>query len=490
MAFRTYDQNKLFLLPPCLDEWVREDHPARVLSDIVDRLDVSCLRVPQETGRPAYHPRMLLKVLSWGYATGVRASRKIQERLSSDVVFMWLAGMERPNFRTICLFRRSNLESIDNLFVQVLMLAKGLGLLKLGLVPLDSTKMHANAGSGSFKKVKEWREELREVREKVRQILEEAEAVDTADDERFGSESRGDELPKELEEAQERVKKIEELLSEVEEKGEDEDVRVSITDPDARFMHRRDSSLPAYNAQAAVTEDQIIVYADVTAEPVDVNQLLPALDGIEEACGEMPEKAAADTGYGGGKNLRGMEKRGVDGYIPETEEQNIGEKKRRNPELYGKEDFKYDEDKDCYICPAGKVLSSRSKSRIKTKYSEREVTTYRAERGVCLSCEQKAKCTTTRSKVGRAVTRDRYEEERARMRQKLKTEAGKKIYAKRKCLVEPVFGQIRVVERFVQFLLRGLEKVRIEWKWAAIVHNLLKIIRKAQAGEVRLTEAT
>jgi len=488
MAFRVYDQNQSFVLPPYLDEWVTEDHPARILSEIVDRLDVSCLRVAKETGRPSYHPKMLLKVLLWAYASGVRASRKIEEKLYSDIVFMWLAGMEKPNFRTICLFRRSNLASINKLFAEVLMLAKGLGLLRLGLVALDGTKVHANAGIGSFKRIKEWRKELKEVRKRVSRILEEVEVLDTADDRRYGSKNRGDELPKELEKSQERMRRIEELLSEIEE-GEDKDIRVSMTDPEARLMHRKSSYLPAYNAQAAVTEDQIIVYADVTAEPIDVNQLLPALDGIRELCGSMPEKVVADTGYAGGKNLRGTEERGVDGYIPDTNEQNIGERKRRNPELYGKEDFTYDKKRDCYICPAGKVLSLRVRNRIKTKYSEREVMIYRAQRGVCLSCEQKARCTTTSNKGGRAVSRDRYERVRARMRQKLKTEAGKKNYSKRKYLIEPVFGQIKMTEKFIQFLLRGLERVKIEWKWAAIVHNLLKIIRKVQARKVRLANA-
>ena len=161
-------------------------------------------------------------------------------------------------------------------------------------------------------------------------------------------------------------------------------------------------------------------------------------------------------------------------------------RKRRNPELYGKEDFKYDGERDCYVCPAGEVLSPRVKSRIETKYSEREVMIYRAQRGICLSCEQKARCTTTNNKVGRAVSRDRYERVRAQMRQKLKTEVGREIYGKRKYLIEPVFGQIKMTEKFIQFLLRGLERVKIEWKWAAIVHNLLKIIRKVRTRELKL----
>ena len=158
MPIRPYNnKNQLFLLPPSVNEWVRSDHPARVLSDIVDHLDVSGFRTVSTEGRPCYDPRLMLKVLLWGYATGVRASRKIEERLHSDVVFMWLAGLQKPDFRTICLFRKDNKSAIEGLFAQVLVVAKQMGLLKLGFVALDGTKLRASAGIGSFKKVSEWR---------------------------------------------------------------------------------------------------------------------------------------------------------------------------------------------------------------------------------------------------------------------------------------------------------------------------------------------
>jgi transposase len=430
---------------------------------------------------------MLLKVLLWGYMNGVRSSRKLADKLGSDVVFMWLAGLERPDFRTICLFRRTNMRAINDLFAQVVQIANGLGLVRLGLVALDGTKMHASAGMSSFKKASAWRKELEETKKRVREILEEAEALDRADDERYGSDRHGDELPEGLEEAQKRVKRIEKLLGELEEGGKDNtDTRMSMTDPEARFMHRLGGPVPAYNAQVAVTEDQFIVYADVTQEPTDVNQLLPALDGIRGVCGEMPERVVADAGYTGGRNLAGLDEREVDGYIPEGSERDIGKRKRRrHPELYGREVFSYDRERDCYICPGGKELVPRARHRVKVKYSKRELRIYRAERGACLACEQKARCTMTSNPLGRAVSRDSYEGERARMRQKLATEDGRRIYAQRKWLVEPVVGQIRVVENFIQFLLRGLERVRVEWKWAAIAHNMLKIIRKVGAGEIQ-----
>lgn len=236
MPVRPYDQNQHFLLPPSLNEWIRGDHPARVFSDIVDRLDVAGFCEIKPEGRPRYDTKMRLKVLLWGYATGVRASRKMEERISSDVVFMWLAGLEKPDFRTICLFRRSNLERINRLFGEVILLAKSLGLLRLGLIALDGTKVRANVSVESFKALKAWEEELKEARAKVSQILSEAEAADVEDDRRYGENQRGDEIPKELEKEQERIKRIEELIKGKQDRKTDKSHKVSSTDPEVNFI--------------------------------------------------------------------------------------------------------------------------------------------------------------------------------------------------------------------------------------------------------------
>ena len=297
--------------------------------------------------------------------------------------------------------------------------------------------------------------------------------------------NRGDELPEELTKTEQRIKKIEELMDKI---GEDAVAKrlVSSTDPDASYMHNSIGSIPAYNAQVAVTEDQLIVYADVTTEPIDTNQLKPALDGIQQICGAKPERVVADTGFNSNNNLRLLEEQGVDGYIPESGEKNIGKVLRNHPELYGKEDFEYAAEHDCYRCPAGKLLLPRRRGILKSRYSEKEVTVYRTEQGICLSCAQKKKCTETKNKVGRSITRSAYEAERERMRQKLKTDTGRIIYGRRKCITEPVIGQLKVVGRFIQFLLRGIMGVRIEWKWATMAHNLLKIARWAMMGVVKL----
>jgi len=205
--------------------------------------------------------------------------------------------------------------------------AKALGLIRLGLVALDGTKVRASAGAKSFKTVKGWQAALVDAHQKVAEILAEAETQDQADDRKYGCDKHGGELPKELADARERVARIEKVLATVDENTKDS-LKVSSTDPDARFMHCPSGSMPAFNAQVAVTEDQLIVHADVTTEPVDTNQLMPALKGIKRAAGAKPEKLLADAGYKSGRNLRILERAKVDGYLPETEEKNIGKVKR------------------------------------------------------------------------------------------------------------------------------------------------------------------
>jgi transposase len=270
--------------------------------------------------------------------------------------------------------------------------------------------------------------------------------------------------------------------------GTEEAQRVSMTDPESRYMHTPTGSQPSYNAQVTVTRDQIIVHADVTTEPIDTNQLLPALKGIRRATGEKPEKLVADAGYKSGRNLWILEQAKVDGYLPDTEERNIGKAKRNYPEMYGKERFAYDRERDCYTCPAGKELRPRTKLRRKTKYSGSEAVVYAVPRGVCPSCPELKRC--TKNPKGRTIARDQYDDERQRMREKLGSKEGRAVYGERKCLVEPTIGQLKTVGGMARLLLRGLLGARIEWQWAAVAHNLLKLSRLVVGGTTKLAWAT
>lgn len=475
MPLRPYDQDQVFLLPPSLNEWVRHDHPGRVFSEIIDRIDTTAFREAKEEGRPAYHPKMMLKVLLWGYATGVRSSRKIEEKLQQDVVFMWLAGLEQPDFRTMCLFRTGNKKVIEKVFAEVITIARAMGMGNLGLVAVDGSKVQANSAIESFKSVGQWRKKLQEAKEEARRIIGEAEQIDREENARYGEAARGDELPEGMATPEDRIRKVEELLERAEQVGKSESAKMSLTDPEACFMHKRNSSIPAYNAQLAVTEDQLIVHADVTTEPVDVNQVRSAVKGIEECAGVLPTVLVADAGYGSGENLRYLEDKGIDAYIPEQGERQIGKEKRPRPHLYGKESFTYDEARDRYICPQGEEMKPAATARLTGPYHKREISVYRTKRGVCARCPRRQQCTTN-EKIGRAISRDGYEGCRYRMRAKLMTEQGRTLYGKRKCIVEPVIGQIKTRGGFNQFLLRGIQKARIEWKIGATAHNLLKIV--------------
>ena len=476
MPLRPYEQDQIFLLPPSLNEWVRADNPARVFSEIIDGLDTTAFRQAKEEGRPAYHPAMMIKVLLWGYATGVRSSRKIEEKLEQDVVFMWLAGLEKPDFRTLCLFRTNNKGALEKIFTDIIIVAKTMGMATLGLVALDGSKVRANSGIDTFKKLGDWKELLREAKDEAEKIINEAENIDKEEDKIHGANRRGDELPKEIEKAQDRIEKIEALIKKAKELGKEDESRVSLTDAEASFMHKGNTSIPAFNAQLAVTEDQLIVYADVTTEPVDVNQTKKAVEGIRETIKDKPKILVADTGYAGGENFKYLEDNKIDGYIPSEDERHIGSKKRPKAmeHLFAKEVFTYNTHKDKYTCPQGEILRPVARTQFKSKYSKREITTYRTERGSCAACPLREKCTTN-VKLGRAITRNGYEEYRERMRAKINTAEGRAIYGKRKCLVEPVFGQMKTRNGFSQFLLRGLEKVKLERKLVATAHNLLKI---------------
>lgn len=481
MPERPYDQNQSYLLPPNLNDWVGKEDPARAFSEIVDRLDLTVLRNTKVEGRPHYATRMLVKILLWSYANGIRASRKIERYAKTDIVGMWLAGRNEPDFRTICSFRRRHVEALEALFAQILQIIRDLGMLSLGLVAVDGTKVRANAGVKSFRRGAEWEAALAE----AKRLLQQAEEEDQADDRQYGADRRGDELPEPIKEARDRVARIEKLVQQIKD-SQREAVRISSTDTDARFMHTAAGSMPAFNGQIAVAENQVILYAQVTTEPIDTNQLVPALAGVKRLTGYAPDRVAADAGYKSGPNLKSLEERGIDGYLPDCEEKNIGQRITNYPGLYPKEAFRYDAANDCYECPAGQKLKPAARKVSRTKYSDTAGMVYRSQRGTCAHCPQRDRCTINRHPSGRSVTRDGYEDERQRMRQKLRTAAGRATYALRKCLVEPVFGQLKTAQGLRQFHLRGIEGARIEWQWAAMAHNLRKISRWHQTGTIQL----
>ena len=421
-TFRPYDQDSLLLMPPSLHDWVDPDGLPAFLSDLVDELDLAPFLAAHDEprGMPPYHPRLMLKVLLYGYATGVTSSRKIEERLASDVGFMFLAGQARPDHKTIAEFRRRHLAAFEGLFLTALQLCQAAGLAKLGRVAIDGTKLKANASRHKAMSYGRMAEREVALAAEVAAILAEAEAVDAAEDARYGD-ARGDELSPELRRRESRLARIREAKAALEAEARertgnpdavpDAKAQRNFSDPESRIMlSKPDGWIYGYNPQIAVDDGhQVIVATTLSADPTDTAALPALVDQIETNTGRRPRKLLADAGYASDDNLAHLEERGIDAYVA-TRRDRHGAK--------------------APVAPRG---------RIPARLSRRE-----------------------------------------RMARKLTTKRGKAEYRRRKAIVEPVFGQTKEARGFRRFRLRGRAKVTAEWHLVCAVHNLGKLFRSGR----------
>ena len=421
-TFRSYLPEQNLLLPASLREWLPDDHLAYFVSDVVDQLDLSAIErmyEDEERGQPPYHPRMMTKILLYGYCVGVFSSRRIQKRLVEDVAFRVLAAGNQPDFRTIADFRKLHLKALEGLFQQMLRLTLETGMMKLGRVALDGSKVKGNASKHKAMSYGRMKETEKRLREEVRKLLNQAEAADKEEDSRYGRDRRGDELPEELQRRETRITRIREAKRALEERareqakneGKDPEeaqptkkAQYNFTDPESRMLKGPDGFVQGYNTQIAVEPVfQLIVGQTVTQAANDKQQMVPLIDAIEEQSGQKPEGVLADNGYCSNENLKYLARKRMEGFVA-TGKQKHGE--RRKP------------------CQRGPL--PREASRVE------------------------------------------------RMERKLETKVGAAVYATRKFIVEPVFGQIKQARGFRQFLLRGIEKVRGEWALICMTHNILK----------------
>lgn len=427
--FREWNPKQVWLLPPSVEEFIPEGHVAHVIRDVVaEELDLSAIldTYTEERGYPPFHPAMMVALLLYAYTQGVYSSRKIAKGCIERMDFGAVTGFQKPDFRTINLFRKRHLKALGGLFVQVLALCRKSGLASLGHVALDGTKVKANASKHKAMSYGRMERAEREDAELVKGWLEQAEITDLAEDARF-RDKQGDELPAWAANKVERMKRIREAKAALEReaaekaeaerkaKGDDEDppeppqvdpkAQRNFTDPESRIMPTKDGFQQCYNAQAAVDADaQIIVACDVVATSSDMAQLLPMLDQVKVNTGRKPRQCSADAGFCSEENLKGLEERRIRGYIA-TGRQKHGSKAAVNP---------------------------------------------------------------NKGKAGSRI---------AAMRERLKRSGWRSPYRLRKQTVEPVFGQIKQARGFRQFLMRSLVKVQEEWRLICTAHNLLKLAR-------------
>jgi transposase len=448
--------NQTLLFPPSLHDWLPEGHLARFLVDVVSALDLGAIyksyAEKDGRGQAAYVPEMMVRLLLYGYANGVYSSRKIEKRTFEDVAFRYLSGDQHPDHATLAEFRKRHLEALAGLFKQALLLCAEAGLVKLGHVAIDGTKIKANASKHKAMSYKRMNETEARLDQEVKALMAAAEKTDAEEDAQYGKYRRGDELPDQLQRRESRLKKIREAklaleqaaTEQAEHKREEAEQKLverekeeqrtgkkkpgrklqapdpeqakpkdtaqrNFTDPESRIMPdggNKGAFVQGYNAQIAVdSASQVIVAAEVTQETNDKQQLVPMIAQIVVNLDRKPENVSADTGY--------------------FSEANVTDESVKDVDLY--------------------------------------VATNRDKHGDVVEASSDPPSAGASPKEA--------------MRRKLRSEAGRAVYKMRKAIVEPVFGHIKEQRGFRRFSLRGKQNVSREWKLVCAASNLLKLFK-------------
>lgn len=453
-TFRAYDPEQVLLISPVLSEWIPDGDLAHFVSDLVESraLDLSAIYASyeDERGQPPYDPRLMVKLLLYGYATSVMTSRKLEAGTYRDIALRMLCADQHPDFRSIARFRARHLDALAGLFVDALRLCKAAGLVGLGALALDGTKLRANASrhkAMSYErmapKAEQLEAEIAELQARMAALLAESEAADAADDEHYGPDRRGDELPAELARRQTRLAKIQEAMAALEAEalaaeterreqlqaqgkkprkppgGRDPfkpkpNAQRNFTDPDSKIMKTADGAFhQCFNGQAIVdSQTQVIVAADAFDMAADCPLLDPMLDQLAENLAAIDVELGADpaliadAGYFSEENINSVAEHGLDAYIA------TGRLKHSEPP-----DPAADEPLPADATP------------------------------------------------------------KQQMARKTKTEPGRAVYARRKAVVEPVFGQLDTTQHARRMLIRGTPAARKQWQFGCAIHNLLKLHR-------------
>jgi transposase len=468
MSFKEYNQDQPFLLPLSLHDFLPEGHLAHIVNEVVNELNLQELYDRySDLGCSAYHPQMMLKVFFYGYAMGERSSRVLAHRVKGDVAYMYLSAFQQPDFRTINRFRKDNIDILKGLFVQIVRFCVEMGMVSVGTIAIDGTKLKANASYRKTKKVTDVDEEIAAIDKHIESILKECEETDKREDELMGEEKSIYEVSPEFKDKQklrEKLQKVKERLLTREAK------EINLTDDEAATMlHKGYRPEPSYNGQVAVEgSNGVIVAATLTNNSADYEALKELIEETEVNAGDRPSEVLADSGFSSYENLAYLEGRDIKGYMPDQKMESIRKGTCKNPEFH-KSRFKYNGVTDRYTCPMGKLLTYKG---LMKREGKPDIRIYRCMD--CPECERKQEC--TRAEY-RTISLDPREYLMQKMRTRLDTEEGKRKYGKRKYLVEPVFGDMKYNRNMRGLLLRGKLKAKGEFLIMCIAHNVKKIAK-------------
>jgi transposase len=469
VMFRSCDQAQGYLLPPSLRDFVVENHPAHLINDLVDLLDLNVLEARYgNLGQPAYHPRLMVKILLYGFTVGIFSSRKLQRACQENLAFKYLAGMETPAFKTFIEFRQRHRDDMRAVFLQTAKLARQLGLARLGAVALDGSKVDANTSKHKAMSYGRMQEEEKRLKAEINALLEKAKALDEQEDQEYGPDDDGYQVSEELARREQRLKKIKEAKEALEKRerethpGEpiDPKKQISFADQDARcFTKQGDGTRYVYNAQAAVDMDSQIIVANHIEDSVsDAHAAEAVLESMEQDWGELPGKLVTDAGYGNKDTLDSCRDRGVTPICATAREGKEGQAPRKLDR------FSYDADQDRFVCPHGHLFIFMH------EHPTDGTRTYKTTAPARCSCGH------YETADGREVIRVGQGHLARRALKRIMDEPGhRELYRRRKCTAEPPFGQIKAGMGFRRFLYRGRQNVSSEWNLVCAALNLRKI---------------
>lgn len=502
-VFKPYDQDQMLLLPPHLEELIENNHPVRIVNEIIDKIDIEPLeREYKGGGTSSYNPKMLLKVLVYGYLRNVYSSRKIEEMLKENIHMMWISGMNKPDHHTINRFRSERLKKVlEKIFSQIVELLIEAGQLSIKEIYIDGTKIEANANKYTFVWGKAVKKNKERIRKQLKELWEYSQRIAEKEDKEEEREEFDQIDPEKVEKT---IKKIDEVLKDKPvnkkvkqklgyakknwsknlKKYEEQKKKLgdrnsySKTDEEATFMRMKEDHMlngqlkAGYNLQISSSNQYIVNYS-LHQKPTDTTTLPVHIESYKEKYGKPPEVVVADAGYGSEENYEYLENQKIEGYVKYNYFDKEQKKTKTDKNPFTADKLYYNKEEDCYYCPMGqkmKKIGERIK-KSENNYSKKMVL-YQAIN--CNGCPVRGVCHNQKgNRIISVSHRGNYLRKKAK--EKLETEEGIKYRKKRPVEAEPVFGNIKQNKKFKRFYLRGLQKVKTEFGLIAIAHNLAKL---------------
>lgn len=500
-------RDQIVLFSDTLEERIPEDHPVRVVDEVLSALDWQKWEATYhgKLGQPPIHPSVLAKVLLFAMMRRIRSSRQIEYNLRHSIDFMWLASGRIIDHSTISEFRRKYPKELKDVYRQLIQLAINMGVAKLGELCIDGTRVLANASRFKTLKAAKVERLLEELNQQISSALRELETNDTLDD-LFDNGERADQLPNKLRDMKSRQAELMAALVQLREMDQQRKrdgintkrnpAQLPTTDPDSRILPNKEGGYAPNYTPMAVTEtaNGFIVGVDVLIGNVEHTQMMSMIDTIEADFGEMPDTVMGDGAYCTGPNLLAMESRGIELLSPPLrEEPKDSPAQREDPtqavpeedldrlstspqtKRFDKLAFVYDEENDCFYCPAGKKLHREGTEQVSRSGMTGERIHYRCRE--CSGCSLADRCRKNpQTRSGRKVTRDGYEKARRRHSERMGEQSAKERYKRRQHFGETPFAVLKAALDLRRFLLRGIEGVQQEWMWGCTTFNLKKLV--------------